>query len=59
MRVCKVCQKEFPEQEAATGPAEQMGAFLAREMYADAGELCPKCLANRGQLAMMYLREFD
>ncbi len=59
MKTCKVCNQAFDEEAEAENPAEQMGAFLASEMYADAGELCPKCLANRGQLAMMYLREFD
>jgi hypothetical protein len=30
---------------------------MARELWDDAGELCPECLANRGTLGMMYCRE--
>lgn len=56
-RICTVCQKEYdPEQQPET-PAEEAGAFMARELWADAGELCPACLANRGTLGMMYCRE--
>jgi len=61
MKSCDVCGERFREQEPAEGsdPAAEMGAFLAREIYADAGRLCPRCLANRGRLALMYMREFD
>ena len=59
MKTCSVCMKEFdPDRRPAT-PAEEAGLFLARELYGDAGELCPACLANRGQLGMMYCREFS
>lgn len=57
MTTCAVCGKAFdPERPPAT-PAEEAGAFMARELWADAGELCPECLANRGTLGMMYCRE--
>ena len=57
MKTCAVCGKAFdPERPPAT-PAEEAGAFMARELWADAGELCPECLANRGTLGMMYCRE--
>jgi len=59
MKVCKVCQIEFDPDQAGANAAAEMGAFLAKEMYADAGELCPKCLENRGRLAMMYMRDMD
>lgn len=59
MKPCRVCSAEFDPAQALNDPAAEMGAFLAKEMYADSGELCPQCLANRGRLAMMYMREFD
>ncbi|TYO98998.1 hypothetical protein EDC39_104122 [Geothermobacter ehrlichii] len=59
MKTCAVCGERFHETAEATDPAAEMGAFLAREVYADAGRLCLKCLANRGRLALMYMREFD
>jgi hypothetical protein len=58
-RRCTICQQEFDPARKETDPAAEMGAFLAQELYADVGELCPKCLANRGQLAMMYMREYN
>jgi len=59
VKVCKVCRQEFDPTLAGGTAAEEMGAFLAKEMYADAGELCPRCLENRGRLAMMYMRDMD
>jgi hypothetical protein len=58
MKECKVCGKSFDPEAPASDPAEEAGAFLARELYEDAGELCPGCLASRGTLGMMYCREF-
>lgn len=58
MKACKVCGKPFDPKAAASDPAQEAGAFLARELYGDAGDLCPLCLANRGTLGMMYCREF-
>ncbi len=56
-KVCTVCHKEYdPEQRPAT-PAEEAGAFMSSELWDDAGELCPACLANRGTLGMMYCQE--
>jgi len=59
MKQCRVCSNEFDPTQALNDPATEMGDFLARDMYGDSGELCPVCLANRGRLAMMYMREFD
>ena len=59
MKACRLCSAEFDPAQVLTDPAAEMGAFLAKDMYGDSGELCPQCLANRGQLAMMYMREFD
>lgn len=59
MKICKICGKSFDPEEPLDDPAQEAGAFLARELWGDAGELCPKCLANRGMLGMMYCREFD
>jgi hypothetical protein len=55
---CKVCAQSFDPEAAAADPAQEAGAFLARELYDDAGDLCPQCLASRGTLGMMYCREF-
>lgn len=57
MRRCAVCGREFDPVAAVADPAVEAGAFMARELYADAGELCPVCLASRGVLGMMYCRE--
>lgn len=59
MKTCTVCKKTYDHETTLTDPAEQAGLFFSRELYKDVGELCPACLANRGQLAMMYCREFD
>ena len=59
MITCTVCGKLFDPERQPTEPAEQAGLFLAREMYRDAGRVCLPCLASRGRLGMMYLREFD
>lgn len=59
MKKCKICGKPFDPKRAPETPAEQAGEFLSRERFDDAGQLCPECLANRGQLGMMYLREYD
>jgi len=58
MKICKICGKSFDPEEPLDDPAQEAGAFLARELWGDAGELCPRCLANRGTLGMMYCREF-
>jgi hypothetical protein len=57
MRLCKLCGKEFDPALTPATPEEQAGAFLARERYGDLGQVCLRCLASRGQLAMMYPRE--
>lgn len=59
MKHCTVCNAEFDPEAKLEGAAAEMGDFFAKEIYADKGELCPLCLANRGQLAMMFYREFD
>ncbi|MDY0269892.1 hypothetical protein [Trichloromonas sp.] len=57
MKICAVCGKEFDPDRPPETPAEEAGAFMARELWDDVGELCPECLANRGTLGMMYCRE--
>ena len=49
---------EFNE-EAAKSEFAEAGEWLAEEVWKDAGELCPRCLENRGRLAMMYLHEHN
>ena len=58
VKACLICRSEFDPDQPPADPAQEAGAFLAREVYGDAGELCPACLASRGRLAMMYCREF-
>jgi len=57
VRRCSVCGREFDPAASVDDPAVEAGAFMARELYADVGELCPACLASRGVLGMMYCRE--
>jgi len=59
MANCRVCGAEFDPQQPPSTPAQETGAFLAKEMYGDDGVLCLQCLQSRGELAMMYMREFD
>jgi hypothetical protein len=55
---CIICGTEYTEGGAKSAFAEA-GEWLAAEVWKDAGELCPRCLENRGQLAMMYLHEHN
>ncbi len=57
-RTCVICGMKFNEEAAKSGFAEA-GEGLAGEVWKDAGELCPRCLENRGRLAMMYLHEHN
>jgi rubredoxin len=59
MKRCSVCSGVFDPTAPIDDPAVEAGAFMARELFADTGELCPKCLASRGVLGMMYCRELD
>jgi hypothetical protein len=59
MKRCTVCGDVFDPVAQIVDPAVEAGAFMARELFADAGELCPRCLASRGVLGMMYCRELD
>jgi hypothetical protein len=57
VKICSVCKQEFDPNQIPGTPAEEAGAFMAKEMWQDAGDLCPACLAARGVLGMMYCRE--
>lgn len=57
-RTCTICGTEFIE-DAAKSEFAEAGEWLAGEVWNDAGELCPRCLENRGRLAMMYLHEHN
>lgn len=59
MKECSVCKKAFDPETVSDEPAVQAGEFLARQLWDDEGTLCPRCLANRGVLGMMYCRELD
>jgi hypothetical protein len=54
MKQCKLCRKEFNENEHLTEYAEA-GGWMAAEIWQDKGDLCPQCLENRAKLAMMYV----
>ena len=56
MKVCSICRMEFDE-SVAISPFGEAGEWLAGEVWHDAGELCPRCLENRGRLAMMYCHD--
>ncbi len=58
-KTCSICGCEFDPEEAARSPFAEAGEWLAGEVWNDAGELCPRCLENRGKLAMMYLPEHN
>lgn len=51
---CRHCGHDFDPDQLPDEPAVQAGLLLARERYADAGQVCANCLASRGHLAMMY-----
>ena len=56
MKSCSICGEGFDETAPRSLYAEA-GEWLARELFQDAGELCPGCLENRARLAMMYCQE--
>ena len=57
VRVCTMCKSEYDETALRSGYAEA-GEWLAREVWSDAGELCPLCRENRARLTMMYCQEY-
>ncbi|MDO3377363.1 hypothetical protein [Geoalkalibacter halelectricus] len=60
MKNCKVCKQQFDPATPLDDPAMQAGIFMAQQgEWNDVGELCPRCLASRGLLGMMYCREYD
>ena len=59
MKSCSICKSDFDPEALESEPAAEMGAFIGETVLRDSEELCPKCLASRGQLAMMYMRDMD
>lgn len=55
--ICALCSIEFNPNEPSSAYAEA-GEWLAKEVWRDAGELCPLCRENRARLAMMYCPEY-
>lgn len=56
---CLYCGCDFdPETVETASPEVQVGVLLAKERYGDVGQVCAKCLASRGRLAMMYDCDF-
>jgi hypothetical protein len=58
VKICSICGRSYQAEEAPSVFAEA-GEWLAEEVWCDAGELCPRCLESRAQLAMMYLHEHN
>ena len=56
---CSICSKEFDETAPQETVFHEAGAWLAEEVWQDAGAICPQCLDNRARLAMMYCLELD
>lgn len=54
MKQCSICGNEFDETAKVGSVFEEAGAWLAEEIWQDAGGLCPVCLENRANLVMMY-----
>jgi hypothetical protein len=59
VKTCTICKGTFDPEEAARSPFAEAGEWLAGEVWNDAGELCPRCLENRGKLAMMYCHDVN
>ena len=57
MKQCSICGIQFDETEGVSSDFQEAGAWFAAEVWQDAGELCPRCLENRAQLAMMYAHD--
>ncbi len=58
MRACRICGEIFDPELESRDPEVIAGEIMAKEVWGDAGELCPRCLAARGRLGMMYCPEF-
>lgn len=57
MKQCAICNGEFDEAAAPASVYQEAGAWMAEEIWRDAGEICPQCLENRARLAMMYAHD--
>lgn len=55
-KICSLCGEDFSPMAEKT-LFEEAGEWLAEDFWKDAGDLCSRCLENRGRLAMMYLHE--
>lgn len=55
-KTCKLCGETFSSRAEKT-LFEEAGEWLAEDFWQDSGDLCSRCLENRGRLAMMYLHE--
>jgi hypothetical protein len=58
MKQCSICGQDFSAETSSTIFTEA-GEWLAEELWRDKGELCPQCLENRAQLAMMYCHDIN
>lgn len=59
MKQCSICGAAFDETIKHDSVFLEAGAWLAEEVWRDAGELCPQCLENRARLAMMYAHDIN
>ena len=59
MKQCSICGAEYDENLKVASVFHEAGEWLAAEVWQDSGELCPQCLENRAQLAMMYAHDVN
>lgn len=57
MKQCSICNQEYDETMPVDSIFQEAGNWLAEEIWQDGGTICPKCLENRAQLAMMYAHD--
>ncbi len=59
MTTCSICGSLFDENSLPDSIFLEAGAWLAEEIWQDAGSICPQCLENRARLAMMYAHDLN
>jgi hypothetical protein len=57
-KTCDICGNCYDDSAPLSEFAEA-GEWLAKEVWLDAGKLCPVCLENRTRLVLMYCPEYN
>ncbi len=57
MTQCSICHQLYDATTPPESVFHEAGAWLAEEIWQDAGAICPQCLENRAMLAMMYAHD--